>query len=1005
MSDEPSPERALEIRGAVSRVQMRTSMVGLGLFLVSYWVFSLTVVSEDDYSDSIVIRVTHGCTAASFFTTAVNTLMAALFSPGLKSSDRTNHDHLQESQSVKMSIIFINGISCAAHFLIAIGASPVTRGFGDRIYHVARKAEWVGTIPIMMVLLHSYDVQRQANLVTLERNLRQRPPHSRMSWLEAIWSSIFRFRGKRDMSHHHHGHTATVVPGVPLGPVDDDDDDDSKNPVVPQNNEKMPPWVTPTTPPPPPPSTFSGWDVIGRSGIISVTSQTMSTTDGVIAGLYGGTRGVLPDWLAFCLVGIAFILYANIFWILSILFGESRQQGTFLKNLLTKSRRNTTTPKLHQNSDDEAPSTPPPPPVGGNPTVLNSRGFEFREWVAAYEQKLRTSRVNYLAMICAFLWTAIVLTFLLGLAEVMSNDVAILLFTGLDVASKGLYVTALGEATALAEARESAIRKLLELEQAATTQRRHFLRFVMHEVRVPLNAVKLGVATIAEAMANLLSFGSPNPPQRRLAPEDAPEKDTCDHTTSSSSSSRSLSSVPSVSERNSAGEINEIINVVDRSIDVMSETLNDVLSFAAIEEGRFELHCSQFRVKDMLSVVLATHSPMAREKGIALTSKIDDILSDVVLYGDHRRISACISNYVSNALKFSKAGDPSARVTVVATGLKELDPTCCWNIYPTENDSPKTPGKKIVLDPPKVTDHHDPTSSDDDAASDRSSMSPPEVISLCVSVADNGHGIAKDDQSRLFQAFSQIRPGELQEGRGSGLGLAISREVIERHGGEIGMESELNVGSTFHLRVPLSVVPKMTSPEPVFQGAKKKGTMKRQKAGKMRVLIVDDVPSNRKLFAMQVKRLGFRIQEAENGKVAVDICGYGTTTNVDFDVIFMDSVMPVMSGLEATTALRAAGCRSLIIGVTGNALEEDVRAFVDAGANAVLTKPVSRKQLEAKLAEFDLLPETTDRSSGSTRTTTSLVKRKLPPLATKISTTSTTTSRDSDSGNARNILG
>lgn len=133
-------------------------------------------------------------------------------------------------------------------------------------------------------------------------------------------------------------------------------------------------------------------------------------------------------------------------------------------------------------------------------------------------------------------------------------------------------------------------------------------RYVMHEVRVPLNAVKLGLSAIAE---NVTACMTPT--------QDAPAL---------------------------LAECDGILSIADRAINAMSDTLNDVLSFSAIEEGRLELHCEAFAMADMLALVTSTHSHSAMDKNINLVLHIDDRLRQTKLYGDHRRIFGCISNFV-----------------------------------------------------------------------------------------------------------------------------------------------------------------------------------------------------------------------------------------------------------------------------------------------------------------------------------------------------------------------
>ncbi|EGB02893.1 hypothetical protein AURANDRAFT_26825, partial [Aureococcus anophagefferens] len=425
------------------------------------------------------------------------------------------------------------------------------------------------------------------------------------------------------------------------------------------------------------------------------------------------------------------------------------------------------------------------------------------------------------------------------------------------------------------------LRRLLQFEVEATTQRRRFLRYVMHEVRVPLNAVRLGVRAISDY-------------------------------------------------------IQEVVEVVEASISCMSETLDDVLSFASIEEGRFTLHRKPFAVRDLVDQAVATHAPSARERGVALVTRVDDRLLDAWFDGDARRLGACVSNFVSNALKFTPEDVDRPRVAV-SVGL-------------SDDEAPRDPAVPVAM--------------------------------VRVSVADDGVGIAPADQRRLFQAFSQIRAGELQQGRGSGLGLAISREIVQLHGGTIGVVSDVGRGSEFYFVIPLPVVDAAPSRTPSATDLSRPPSAgdlagaaahavpaalpapRKRRRGR-RALVVDDVSSNRKLIAFHVRKLGFEVELAEDGAEAVAAhsrkrarTGGGAApqdaADDGFDLILMDSVMPVMNGLDATRAIRAAGCDALIVGVTGNALAEDIAAFVAAGANCVVTKPVSVAQLKDELAKYGL---------------------------------------------------
>ena len=563
----------------------------------------------------------------------------------------------------------------------------------------------------------------------------------------------------------------------------------------------------------------------------------------------------------------------------------------------------------------------------------------FSRDVAAAGRRLRLARAALLTVVCAGTWTLFVVVYFSGLFRLVSPLYEGLLYNVVDVVAKCLYAGALGAAHSRALSPEHALRRLLQFEVEATTQRRRFLRYVMHEVRVPLNAVRLGV----RAISDYVGYGRGQSPEGdRPSPVHAladGHSDATHHEAPPAFGGGLLEPAlrsPAAPTTDADGEIQEVVEVVEASISCMSETLDDVLSFASIEEGRFTLHRKPFAVRDLVDQAVATHAPSARERGVALVTRVDDRLLDAWFDGDARRLGACVSNFVSNALKFTPEHADRPRVAV-SVGL-------------SDDEAPRDPAVPVAM--------------------------------VRVSVADDGVGIAPADQRRLFQAFSQIRAGELQQGRGSGLGLAISREIVQLHGGTIGVVSDVGRGSEFYFVIPLPVVDAAPSRTPSATDLSRPPSAgdlagaaapavpaalpapRKRRRGR-RALVVDDVSSNRKLIAFHVRKLGFEVELAEDGAEAVAAhsrkrarTGGGAApqdaADDGFDLILMDSVMPVMNGLDATRAIRAAGCDALIVGVTGNALAEDIAAFVAAGANCVVTKPVSVAQLKDELAKYGL---------------------------------------------------
>eukprot|EP01035_Chromulina_nebulosa_P025498 gene25498-biopygen16487 len=445
----------------------------------------------------------------------------------------------------------------------------------------------------------------------------------------------------------------------------------------------------------------------------------------------------------------------------------------------------------------------------------------------------------------------------------------------------------------------------LERERQANESRRAFLKYLFHEVRTPLNSLTMGI----ELLKTKESLDSSD---------------------------------------------KELLAMMTGASDFMAETLNDVLSMQKIEEGKLELMYAPFNINNSITKILSALSGGAMEKNLQIEN---DIAADVpiLLVGDVYRVEHVISNLISNSMKFSPHGG-TIQVKVTA--------------------------KAIVKDPPAKS----------------CKLAP--LTNLTVSIIDQGPGISEENQSKLFDGFFQVRPDQLQQGKGSSLGLALCKQIVTLHGGTIGVKSAEGQGSTFHFTIPFGVSnaivePEMKNDEEEFELDFKPdeappssvsnicasitstncnirssimSTNTNIRASIMStnsnfsmnesvvfsdlgfspcVLVVDDVPSNRKmLMALLQKNGATEVDTAENGLEAVETA----LANLQkYDIIFMDNLMPVMNGPEAARRLREEGFGSLVIGVTGNALDADVNEYLSAGADMVLGKPVKMSMLKMVL--------------------------------------------------------
>ena len=212
---------------------------------------------------------------------------------------------------------------------------------------------------------------------------------------------------------------------------------------------------------------------------------------------------------------------------------------------------------------------------------------------------------------------------------------------------------------------------------------------------------------------------------------------------------------------------------------------------------------------------------------------------------------------------------------------------------------------------------------------------------LVIEIQDSGVGMTSENQSVLFNEFFQFNPEKLQAGGGSGLGLWISKSIVDMHGGRINLYSEgEGKGSTFRLEIPMT---RVNDDESVCSTTHSRVNNSRPLKIPQRLLLVDDVGTNRKFLRKLLEQRGHDCEEAEDGLEALNMV---KASSLDYyDVILMDFVMPNMNGPNATRAIRQLGYTGPIIGVTGNVLDEDRIVFMNAGATNVVIKPLKMNKL------------------------------------------------------------
>jgi two-component system, sensor histidine kinase len=354
----------------------------------------------------------------------------------------------------------------------------------------------------------------------------------------------------------------------------------------------------------------------------------------------------------------------------------------------------------------------------------------------------------------------------------------------------------------------------------------------------------------------------------------------------------------------SLAEREDMLKTIHTSGQHLMRVIDDILDNSKIESRRLELEVRSESPHRVLSEVVSLMRVPFREKNLDLEYNWIGVVPKQVEL-DGLRLRQILINILENARKFTSQGG----VQIIAKFLKE------------ESNG-----------------------------------------ILSVEVIDTGIGIPKEKQSQIFEAFMQADTSVTRKFGGTGLGLTISRQLARMMGGDLSVESEVGCGSCFRLTLnagqydAIEVVPCGAIRDSLLreEGPSEKDDATASIPG-LRVLVVDDGATYRKLASLVLRRGGAVVSLAENGMEACDM----VLQNGNFDVILMDMQMPVLDGYGATRKLREAGIMIPILALTAHAMTGDKQLCLDSGCSDYLTKPINAAELLAqmKLIYDSLYPE------------------------------------------------
>jgi signal transduction histidine kinase/CheY-like chemotaxis protein len=310
--------------------------------------------------------------------------------------------------------------------------------------------------------------------------------------------------------------------------------------------------------------------------------------------------------------------------------------------------------------------------------------------------------------------------------------------------------------------------------------------------------------------------------------------------------------------------------------DVLHRILNDILDFSKLTAGKLVIENIPISIHQLIIDTSAVFKTQAQCKGINLNFSVDQNIKQNLM-GDPTRITQVINNLVNNAIKFTATGEVNISVTLIH-----------------QKDKVQT-------------------------------------LEFCVS--DTGIGIANDNISSIFSAFTQADDSTARIFGGTGLGLQIAKNLVEQMGGQIWVKSDEQIGSEFYFNLSLKEssmlsinTKEIENERPQFTG---------------NVLVVEDNEINQVVAEQILLSYGLQVDLVDDGQQCIE-----ALEQVDYNLVLMDLHMPNIDGFEACSIIRKTNPNIPIVALTAAVLKDEVQKALDAGMNSHLAKPLDHVQLQ-----------------------------------------------------------
>jgi len=397
------------------------------------------------------------------------------------------------------------------------------------------------------------------------------------------------------------------------------------------------------------------------------------------------------------------------------------------------------------------------------------------------------------------------------------------------------------------------LQQSLDKVVALSKSKDDFLSKISHEIRTPMNAI-LGIAEI------------------QLQNETAPQK-------------------------------KEALSIIHNSGKSLLHIVNDLLDLSKIEAGKMEIVSVKYNVASLINDTVQLYAARIEKKLIKFSLKVDENIPAELL-GDELRIKQILNNILSNASKYTDAGEIS--MSIISEKIKDQD----------------------------------------------------SDVMMIFRISDTGQGMTEEQKNKIFDEYYRFNVISNHMISGTGLGMTIVQNLVTIMNGSISIESEVNKGSAFTISLPQKIASTNILGKENAENLQnfhvsnflqtRKQNITRNQMAYGSVLVVDDLESNLYVARSFLEPYDLHIETAISGFEAIDKIKSGKV----YDIIFMDHMMPKMDGIEAVKIIRSMGYKNPIVALTANAIVGQAEMFLENGFDAFISKPIDVKQLDAELNKF-----------------------------------------------------